>query len=588
VAGNEVRFDIVATDKASKQLDQVADKAEQVEKLDPTVDVTADTKQADHSVEGFADQLDKLTDADKVVVLALRAGAAQAELGELATKLATVDAADPDIAVTFDRFNEVSGQLEDLETQIKTIGDTDVDIGEGGGANLEQAQAKLKGLATEADNTKGAVHSMAGNALGDMAATTSGLGPLGEAVGQLTEQALSGEAGLAGLAQAGLGLGAVAGAMMIVQAAMDSFAKARAKVAALKKFEHDDIDAFAESIKKGTDATQDYIDRMTEAGKVTGVVDLAVGKLNFSQIEDLTSILREGGISAEDFAKGVTGSFDDLARFDQAVRATSLSVADQDRIISAAGNTYTDYGKASDNAAQFTAVFGNKANITAGQVDDLKGSTAELRAKMYEANRTGTDLNVTLGTSAGKTQALERAYQELSDTISGDQAFIDLEDQIAAVEDAGNAAIVAQKEANDARRTGAKDATDQQREAEASMRAYQTAVNQTKDDIIHLAATAGANPVELKAALDKVDQGDLNGAKADAEAWSRRNPIVLTAEMRVALIRALGSGLGPAVIVPTITTGSAPTTTVNNFLAAPVAAREMARAQGRRARINGR
>ena len=146
MAGNEVRFDIVATDKASKTARPGRRQGRTGREARPDqVDVTADTKQADHSIDGMADQLDKLTDADKVVVLALRAGAAQSELSDLATKIATVDASDPDIAVTFDRFNEVSGQLDDLEAQIKEIGDADVDAG----ANLEKARGRLKGSATK-------------------------------------------------------------------------------------------------------------------------------------------------------------------------------------------------------------------------------------------------------------------------------------------------------------------------------------------------------------------------------------------------------------------------------------------------------
>jgi hypothetical protein len=579
----EVNFDIVAKDKASDTLDAVAKDAAKVEKLDPTVTVDADTKAVDRSIDDVVDQLDGLTDADKIVVLALRAGNTQSELSALTTELAGLDGTEADVGVKIERYNELTGELDKIESKIKDIADESLDPDVG-----DKARQRLEGIGEEAGKTQGAVHSMAGNALGDFAATTSGIGPLGEAIGQLTETALEGEAGMKGLATAGLGLGALSAGMFVVNKVMGEFAKTAQRAAEIKAFNTQDVDAFTKALTTGKDAAQDYVDRMTELGKVTTVAATRISDFAGPVLEstkDIAPALGEAGITMEQFAKAVTGSKDDLERFNTAVRQTGVSTDTANLIISGAATEAENYAKAQDNAARFTKVFGDNVDHTGEQVKALSDLTQDMRNKLVGADKAAAGLGDRLGDAAAGTKKLADQYAKLSDQISSDQAMLDLADQIDAVTDAGNAAITAQKEADEARRTGAKDATDQQREAEAAMRDYQTAINQTKQDIINLAASAGASPVELKTALDKVDQGDLNGAKADAEAWSKRNPIELTVKLSdigAAIKKAAAAAGTTAVTVPTSTT------TINQFLAAPVAARELARTSGRRARINGR
>src|SRR4029077_18564997 len=111
-------------------------------------------------------------------------------------------------------------------------GDADPDAG----AGIDKARARLEGLGEEAGKAQGAVHSMAGNAIGDFAATATGIGPLGEALGQLTEMATGGESSLKQLTTAGLGLGAISGAMFLVNGLMATFQKSAAEAAKIKAF----------------------------------------------------------------------------------------------------------------------------------------------------------------------------------------------------------------------------------------------------------------------------------------------------------------------------------------------------------------
>lgn len=572
-----LEIDITAKDDASKVVDSLQGKVDKLEKSDPTVDVKADTDHADDDVDSFAKKLSKLSDSDQVVVLALRAGAAQSELQDLATELAQLDASDPNIDVKIERFSELSGELDQLESKMKDISATSLDPDVDG-----KAQARLQGIGHEAAATQDAVHSMAGNALGDMAATATGIGPLGEAIGQLTEKATAGEASLTELATAGLGLGAIAGAMAIVQLAMKSFADAAKRAAEIKAFDTKDVEAFTKALAEGRDVTDDLLDRMTEVGKVSATVAPQLGTAfdrALTQIVDITDLLAKGGISAEDFARAATGGAQDFDRFAAALANTNLSLEEQQLVMAAVNSEFDNMNQARLNHEKFTAVFGDQTK----QVTLFNQATEEMRNKLVGSATAADKFADKIGDGVRGLRDMTGQYQKLSDEIAGDQAWIDLADQIDSVTQAGKDAMTAQADADKARASGARDAADKQREADQAMRDYQTQINQTKQDIIDLAATAGANPVQLKAALDKVDRGDLAGAKADAEAWSRQNPVVLSAELRVALIRALGSGLGPAVIVP----GSTQSTVNNNFIAAPDARRQAAAAQ-RFARVNGR
>ncbi len=584
MADEKLEIDITAKDDASKVVDQLQGKVDKLEKSDPKVDVKADADKAENEVDSFAKKLAKLGDADQVVVLALRAGQAQTELTQLATDIARLDATDPDIDIKLEHYAEVAADLDQLETKMKDIASTSID------PDLEgKAQARLRGIGDEAAKTEGAVHSMAGNALGDFAATTSGIGPLGEAIGQLTEMASAGEASMSELATAGLGLGAISAGMFIVQTAMAGAAEAAAKFAALDKFKTDDVEAFTKAMSEGKNVTDDYLARLRELGKVNALVtptfiDMSAGiQKAMRQVIDIAPLLHDAGISAENFAKAATGGAADYDRFASALANTNLTLEQQQLIMAAVNSEFDNMAAAEENHRKFTDVFGDQTK----QVNLFNQATQEMRNKLVGAGDAAGKFADKIGDGVRGLRDMTGAYQKLSDEIAGDQAWIDLADQIDNVTEAGGEAMTAQAEADKARASGAKDAADKQRDADQAMRDYRTQINQTKDDIINLAATAGANPVQLKAALDKVDQGDLNGAKADAEAWSKRNPVVLTAELRVALIKALGSGLGPAIVVPGSATQSAPTTNVTQFLAVPDARRQAVAAQ-RSARVNGR
>jgi hypothetical protein len=247
-------------------------------------------------------------------------------------------------------------------------------------------------------------------------------------------------------------------------------------------------------------------------------------------INKLGTQAREAGVSEQDRLEIMQTAAAEMVKYDEA----QLAAAEHHKVFARAVDASTDAQRAQ------TA----EAGRWQGQADEYARKTDRAAKKMSDlADATDDETN---------------AYKELSDQISGDQAMLDLADQLDDVRTAGDEAYAAQAEANKAIKSNAKDATDKQREAEQAMRDYQSTVNATKQDIINLGATANATPLEIETALKKVDSGDLAGAKADAEAWSKRNPVQLSAELRVQLIRALGAGLG------TIQTATGTGTSVTN------------------------
>lgn len=614
MADEKLQIDITAKDDASKVIDPLVKKVDQLEKADPNVKVGADTHSAVNDVDTFAKKLEKLSDSDQVVLLALRAGAAQSELADIATKLATVDASDPTVDVQIERYQQVSSDLDDLKTKITAIGDTPLDIGGGdGGKNIEQAKTKLHELGDEADRTKDTVHSMAGNAIGDFAQTATGIGPLGEALGQLTELASGGESSLKQLAAAGLGLGAISAGIAVLNIVMGKFAEASKRAAEIKAFNDKQVKDYTDSIlaaitaldklngvdigdpipagvnKNMQDLSANTIELVTaweKAGKIEAF-DPVAGK-----ITDMTHALAAAGITADQWAAAVINGGVAINALGVTANDAGVSVDKAREIMQTAAEESKKYDTAQGDAADRTKVFAQAvadttptlAGLAAG-LGDNDGSLTKLAASTRKASADFKGLNDQLRTAASGTNALDLAYQGLSGTVDQDQSLINLKNQIADVQTAWQNAQAAQADADKATAKHSKDAADKQAAAAQATRDYQTAVNSLKTDIINLGQAAGENPVDVKADIDKIDAKDLAGVEADAEAYFRAHPI--DAATRLKLISTIVAGVGQ----PVSTSQShavAPSVVNNNFLARPVAARETARLSARHARINGR
>lgn len=425
MAGKEVRFDVVAADKASRVVDDVADKAERLEKLDPTVDVAADTASAVGDVDAFARKLSGLTAADQVVLLALKAGAAQVELTDLATDIARLDASDPTVDVKLGQYAQTSAQLDDLETKIKAIADADPDAG----AALEKARGRLKGIGEEADNAKGAVHSMAGNAIGDFAATATGVGPLGEALGQLSETALGAEGSISQIAAAGAGMAGLAAAMYVVNNAMKS-------IAASKAFHTDEVKSYTEAIRDGADAATALEERLIKAGRVmaTPTGGNLSEWLGFSDsVVDLTEKVVKSGLTVTQYSQLVAGNTRDVGDWAKAqvdAGADAKLIADvMDQILQA----HKDLREAQKNSATSATFFGDAqqraAEATRRSAAEAKTSADALTQWADKTGKAVTGMQAFADAVHGQDwgrAGLDAAVTAMSDFTTQHNALIDI------------------------------------------------------------------------------------------------------------------------------------------------------------------
>lgn len=579
MADEKLQIDITAKDDASKVIDPLQKKLEKLEDTDAVVEVDADTKSAVDDVDTFAKKLDKLGSSDQVVLLALRAGAAQQEITQLATDIAQLDASDPNIDVKIERYNELTQDLDQIETKIKAIGDTDID----GGGHMQDAARKLDAISESSGKAKDAVHGMAGGAIGDFASTATGIGPLGEALGQMTEAAAAGEASISELATAGLSMGGLAAAIYVVQGALKS-------MAAVDAFHADQVTAYTKAIADGSTAVEAYAKQLESVGKVQATLSSRTDNLAKwlgigDDVKDVTAEVVKAGLSLDQYTQLVAGSTEAVGAWAQSqldAGADGKLIID---VVDAITEAHKDLITAQDNSATSAKFFTQTAAETTAAADDYVNALADVASNHRNTTSDTRKLINALRDAKDATNDLTGAYDRLSGEVDQDQSMINLKSQIDNVTSAGQAAYTAQHEADVARRDGAKDAAEKQADADRAMRDYQTSINDTKLSIIDLGQTAGANPVEVKAELDKITTGDLSSVAADAEGWFARNPI--DAATRLKLISTAVAGVGQPVQITGQSIQSAPAV-VNNYLARASSARELGRTQARHTRINGR
>lgn len=593
MAGDSERLeiDITAKDDASKVVDALAKKVDALEGETTTVEVDADTGDAESEVDSFAKRLDKLTTADQIILLAVKAGAAQSELAGLAADIGRLDASDPTIDVKLDQYAQTSAQLDDLEGKIKAIGDADPDAG----AALDKARGRLQGMGEDAGKAQDAVHSMAGNAVGDFAATTSGIGPLGEAVGQLVEGIGAGEIGLKNLATAGLGLGGIAAGMVVVTKIMGEFERTAKRAAEVKAFRTEQVDAFTASIREGKDAVAEFVDKAEAAGKLEGVFrGITAGSLGEigPQIKtDLIEPLTDAGVTVRQFAEVVTGSKADMDRFGQSLTDAGVPADQIQVIMSSARTAAEDYGTATEQARRFTEAFGTEQDETGRKMQGATGKAGVLSDALARMKGDEERAETAARKLKDELQRTEDRFAQMSGAIEDDQALLNLADQFDAVRDAAKEQMDAQIAANDATAKHAKDAVEKQDAAVDAARRHQEALNSLKLDVIAYAQQVGGIPESaVTDILTKIDNGSVNTAEAAITKLAREREVLIKfLAQSPSGWYLMGSTKSGQVGGPVPGMASAPTTNVtNNYLAAPASARQLAETTGRRSRINGR
>lgn len=171
----QVRIDLVAQDKASDTIDDVADAVERLEDAKPEVVVTADTDQAERAIGDVVDEARALSRTDAELVLRARADAARAELKALQDELRQTGERAEDTARKLDRVDGDGGG--GLRTRGNAISDLTGPLGEASSAASDFAGV-FDGLGDIAEDAAGKF----GLSAGASQVLSSAVGGLGIAV----------------------------------------------------------------------------------------------------------------------------------------------------------------------------------------------------------------------------------------------------------------------------------------------------------------------------------------------------------------------------------------------------------------------
>jgi hypothetical protein len=547
VANEKLQIDITAKDDASKVIDPLQKKVAKLEQGKTTVKVEADAKKAIDDVDSFAQKLAKLGADDQVVLLSLKAAAAQSELTKLGTELADIDSSDPTIDVKLERYEQVSGDLDQLQAKIKQIADTPVASG-GLGRELGGVKTKLEGMRGEADQSRSVLANLVGNSAQDLGQLGGVAGTTGVAIGQLAEYAADGNISLGNLAKFAGPMALVGVALFSVTTIMGEFKKEAAEAAKIKAFNVANAKEFADAAAEGVD----IVDRYVESSKKAGKVEVAPGTKDFAaavkalgdaipddqllvlndHIHDIGGTLVAAGQSAESFyaAAADTGK---LAAFEDAVKRSNLSVTEQTDLIAAVVYQQGRYAAGQDLAKRNTALFATAQEDANRNADEGASLLGGLSTATDDASRAAQDAAVTANALAAAEERVQKAadattasFDALKGSVADDQAFVDLQGAFDQVR-------TSSQEAWDATAAGADDAA-------AKVRANKSDVNSLKQQIIDYAQNIAKLPAsQTTTLLAEVDDGQL----ALVEARIAR--IKANATINVQIQAKGGAGFGP-------------------------------------------
>jgi hypothetical protein len=470
----QVRVDLEARDNASKVIDKVADAAEALEKLDPEVEVTADT------------------------------GAATADLDQLADDAAALSKVDAEI-VARARVDDARAELKRLQDDMRDTADTARRELDGIGAGATTAGDGLGRAADEGGRAKSAMANMGGNVASELGDIAGVGGIAAQSLGELAEAAAEGELSLGQLAK-------VAGPMAGLAVAMTVMSEAMAAANASKAFDAERVERYTDAIANGVEPVQALTDSVTELGKLEFRSHMGGGLLGlFSTTEDLVPTLARARIGIKEFSEMARDfgarSTDEWRASLEALGVSTLDAID---IVKAARDENAGMNDALQRQTDLLKVLFTDATTAAGAIAAVRDQVGGTIGDMAEwARRTG-EVAAENDAAARKQDALTAAADRTREAFRKLRDGLNYEAELQGLQDAFGEAL----------RTTADEgaATDEQ-------------IRAIKQSIIDVAEAAGANPVVVAAQLESVNQNDLWVVAGEVTSYYQRNPIKLATSL---------------------------------------------------------
>jgi hypothetical protein len=336
--GNDpkIQIDITARDEASDKLDEVAGEAAKVEKLSPEVSVTADT------------------------------GAAKSDLADVDTAAGRLSK-DDTVLVIKAQIDQAKGQISELQRSLGDVDEAATQTGQRIGSEIDEGTGKATG----------AVHSMAGNTLGDAAAMATGFGPL-------------------------------------------AIQKGLAANKAIDAFNTKKVDDFTAALKTAHTELEVLNTALRKDDKIE-FVDAADGKT-----KDLTATLANAGITWDTFVQQVARGKDGFREWVQSV-GPAIGAGDGLNAVIQAGNQFIDdRATAQKRYDDQLIVSGQVAHETDRETRRLNAAYVDGSAALDDLNPKTDTFAHHVDTAAENTAKLNENYRRLTGKLDEQQAWADV------------------------------------------------------------------------------------------------------------------------------------------------------------------
>lgn len=390
---------------------------------------TAGLKNAQDLAQLLGEDLGDAEDAGKQMATALHAAAekAQKDLKDttaIADKLAnalgpelTAKVNVDEIAGKFHRagltIDDVEGNIDSFRTSLSQMADTADTVK----SRLGDVEGGVRKVGDETDRSRSVMANYLGNAAQEIPGLTGAFGPLNVAVGQFAEYAAEGGISLGGIASTIGPMAGVGAGIWYINNQLDLMKKKDA-------FHTDKVKAYETAISKGGDAAKNLADHIRELGKVEATTWGNAANPFADATQDVTDKLIKAGLTVDQYAQLVAGGTDKIRDWVQAQHDAGNSI--DPGVIDALAQDTQDYADAAKNAAANTKFFGEKADTSSRQIDQLAGATGRWQKAWDNLDsslkKEDAFANLTLSLSSLQGELADIAEQERTGAITHEEA----------------------------------------------------------------------------------------------------------------------------------------------------------------------
>ena len=426
------------------------------------------------------------------------------------------------MGLTFDEIEQDADELADAIKRIDQVQAGAQDSGLSGMAtNAKKAAGATDELTDSALKGRNAMANMVGNAAQDMGALAGIAGSAGVALGQMAEGAADAANGGESLGSSLKGMATVVGPIAAIGLAVNLLNEAFAAGKASDAFDAANVKQYTDALKAGTPIVRSFNDEVEETGEVAYRAAHGGGMLGlFSTTKDLAPVLERAGMSLHDFnlivqdyVKAGDGSAEMNDRWRASLEAAGVSQEDALRIVKAVNQESDARTAALEKEARLTELLtGDTEEATRAFEKQENAVDAERRAHLrnnqalYESSQKFAEVRTAAQRAEDQARHTADAFDAIRRSLDMDAAIDDFQvnflTAIAKVQ--GGTALTGDE------------------------------IRGLKDDILSVATYAKLNPIQVKALLQAIDDGNIAGVMALAQSQINKTRLTAKVELQLA------------------------------------------------------